>query len=148
MILFVFSSSLALSKEYLDKGKNEPEVQAYFKFMVETAKFLGADETIAKEELLPVLEFEMKLANISAKREDRRNKTLLYNPTTLGEFKTDKGLPKSWTNYIQRILTYPNAKIDINDSELVIINDLNFFGNLSGIMANTSNRVLANYLGK
>ena len=36
---------------------------------------------------------------------------------------SNKGLPKSWTNYIQRILTYPNAKIDINDSELVIIND-------------------------
>ena len=64
--------------------------------MVDTAKFLGATESAAKEELLEVLQFEHKLANISARREDRRNKTLLYNPTILGDIKSEPGLPSMY----------------------------------------------------
>ena len=43
--------------------------------MVDVAKFLGADETLARSEMLEVLKFEMQLANISLPREERRNAT-------------------------------------------------------------------------
>ena len=44
-------------------------------YMVDVAKFLGADETLARSEMLEVLKFEMQLANISLPREERRNAT-------------------------------------------------------------------------
>ena len=49
--------------------------QAYLDYMVDVAKFLGADETLARSEMLEVLKFEMQLANISLPREERRNAT-------------------------------------------------------------------------
>ena len=56
---------------------NLPHVlaQAYLDYMVDVAKFLGADETLARSEMLEVLKFEMQLANISLPREERRNAT-------------------------------------------------------------------------
>ena len=77
--------SLGLSREYLIKGYNDKDVQAYYNYMVQTAIFLGADENVAKEEMKEALEFELKLAEISLPREKRRNKTALYNPMTLKE---------------------------------------------------------------
>jgi hypothetical protein len=44
-----------------------------------------------KEALL----FEIELAKATAAREDRRNSTLLYNPTAAGDAETTEGLPVS-----------------------------------------------------
>ena len=116
--------------------------------MVDTAVFFGANEVKAKEELSEVLDFEMKLANISAKREDRRNKTRLYNPTTIGEMKVEKGLPESWVTYVQALLDHPGVKINVDENEIIIIRDVEFFKNVSRVMSNVTDRVLANYVGE
>ena len=116
--------------------------------MVDTAVFFGANEAKAKEELSEVLDFEMKLANISAKREDRRNKTKLYNPTTIGEMKLEKGLPDSWMTYVQTLLDHPGVKISVDENETIIIRDVEFFKNISRVMSNVTERTLANYVGK
>ena len=50
-VLYFDQASLGLSKEYWDKGLDEPEVKAYFQYMVDVAVLLGAEETNAKEEL-------------------------------------------------------------------------------------------------
>ncbi len=94
-----------LFREYLVKGANDTEVQAYLEYMVSMAELLGADRDVAKAELMDVLNLEIALANISAPREERRNKTALYNPTTLGEHPRGEGLPPSWTAYAQEILS-------------------------------------------
>ena len=86
--------------------------------MVDTAKFLGATESRAKEELLDVLQFEMKLANISARREDRRNKTLLYNPTILGDIKSEPGLPSMYQFQIHSGLK--NGKICVTNNIMCV----------------------------
>ena len=113
--------------------------------MVEVAVLLGAEETQAKVELEKVRDFEMRLANISAAKSERRNKTKLYNPTTLGEFPSDAGFPESWTNYVQKIFDFGDDKLDIEDSERVIIYDPNFYKNLSSVLQSTDKRTLANY---
>lgn len=84
-VLYLDQASLGLSKEYWDKGRQEPEVKAYAQYMIDTAVLFGADFQTASQEMEKVMEFEMKLANISAPKEARRNKTKLYNPTTLGK---------------------------------------------------------------
>ena len=147
-VLHFDQASLGLSKEYLDKGLEEPEVKAYFQYMVDVAVLLGAEEQIAVEELQKVINFEMRLASISAPKTERRNKTKLYNPTTLGEFPRLEGQPESWTTYMQRVFDFGGDKVlTIEDSERVIIYDPNFYKNLSSVLTSTDERTLANYLG-
>lgn len=145
-VIYFDQPSLGLKKEYWDKGTEEPEVKAYFKYMVDTAVLFGANEDKAREDLEKVWKFEMKLANISSPKEERRNQTKLYNPTTLGEFPKGPGLPESWTGYVKDLLNFEDAKVDIEDSEKVIIYDKNFFANLSKIMDETDTKTLANYM--
>jgi predicted metalloendopeptidase len=141
------SSSLGLPKAFWDRGVNEPVVQAYFQAMIDVAVHLGAEENKAKEELQKVFEFEMQLANISLSREDLRNKTKLYNPITLAQFPVSEELPQSWTMYLQKLYDFGNEKLDIQETERVIIVDVDFYKNLSRILQNTDKRTLANYVG-
>merc|ERR1711971_369474 len=160
-VLHFDQASLGLSKEYWDKGMDEPEVKAYFKYMVDTAILFGEEE-IAKTEMRDVMNFESKLAKISAPKEERRNDTKLYNPTTLGEMSTGRArscllcpwgkgkvLPKSWTTYIADIFHFDvffKSLVTITDSEKVIIRDPKFFEQLSSVLESTDPKTLANYM--
>ena len=84
-ILTINQPGLGLPREYLIKGYDDAFVQAYYKYMVQTAVFLGADEQIAKKEMKEALEFELKLAEMSLPVAEMRNITALYNPMTLAE---------------------------------------------------------------
>ena len=162
-VLHFDQSDLGLSKEYWDKGMEEPEVKAYFKYMVDTAVLFGAEEDRAESELRQVMIFEKKLADISAPKEDRRNDTKLYNPTTLGELSTGrtrrsclmcpwgtgKVLPESWTTYINDLFHFDvffRSLLTISDSEKVIIKDPKFFEQLSTVLESTDPRTVANYM--
>lgn len=56
--------TLGLSREFLLRGLNDSVVQAYYEYMVDMATIFGANKTRARDEMLDVLEFEMKLANV------------------------------------------------------------------------------------
>lgn len=58
-------ASLGLSKQYLDKGIEEPFVKAYHEYQVNLAVLFGASIATATAEMAEVLDFEMKLANVS-----------------------------------------------------------------------------------
>ena len=116
--------------------------------MVDTAVLFGADESKAKEEMTEVLKFEMKLAKISTLKELRRDATKLYNPSTIGKLKTGKGLPESWTDFIQSLFDHPQLDITIDADEVVIIRDVEFLKRIGELISSTSDRVLANYIGK
>ena len=53
-----------MNREYLVKGTNDKIVDAYYRYMVDTAVLLGADKARAQKELKESLEFEIKLANV------------------------------------------------------------------------------------
>ena len=142
-VLHFDQPQFGLSKDYWNKGLEEPEVKAYFTYMVETAVLFGADEVRAKDELEKVMRFEQKLAKISARKEDRRNDTKLYNPTTLGE------LSESWTTYVSDLFHFDvffKSLITITDSEKVIIRDPKFYEQLSSVLQSTNIRTIANYM--
>jgi membrane metallo-endopeptidase-like protein 1 len=115
--------------------------------MVDAAVLLGVDRDKAKTELKLALEFEIKLANISTPREERRDGSKLYNPTTLGNMKTGPGLPESWTTYVQDLFDLPNVNFKIEATEKVIIMDVNYYANLTKVLGSADNKVIANYLG-
>jgi len=129
-----------LSREYLTKGFEDTEVQHYYKFMVDSAVLLGAESEEALKELKESLLFEIGLANITVPKEERRNASVLYNPTTLGELPILEALPPSWVTYIQ--ILFENAdKVTIDDNEKIIITDLEYFNKLSNLLKNTKSEV-------
>lgn len=64
-ILVVDQPSLGLSREFLIRGDNDSLVQAYHNFQVDLAVLFGAEKNDAEVEMRDVLDFEMKLANVS-----------------------------------------------------------------------------------
>ena len=60
--------SPSLSREYLMKGLNDSDVQAYFTYMKDISLLMGATAEKAEEEMLEVLKFEIEIANITLPR--------------------------------------------------------------------------------
>ena len=115
--------------------------------MASLAVFLGAMESSeVKAEVLEVIELMGKLANISLPR-FVLDKDTLYNPTTLKELSGGEGLPQSWTDYVQKLFNFGDKKIDIEDTERVIIEDTNYYKMLSSVLQTTKKKTLANYAG-
>ena len=155
--------SLGMRREYLIKGFEDKYVQSYYKYMIDSAVLLGADENEAKEQLKESLLLEISLANLSAPREERRDATKLYNPTTLGELDTDLdweehfGRPESWREYIEGLIyeglsnkehgeNDNSGNIIINSSEKIIIRNPSYFKNFVELISNTKPKTVANYM--
>ena len=68
------------------------------------AVLLGADPVRAASELRESLLFEIKLANASLPREQRRNASKLYNPMKLSEMSGIADIV-DWTTYVNNVLT-------------------------------------------
>ena len=60
--------SLGMSREYLMKGLEDADIQAYFTYMKDVAMLLGASQEQAEEQMLEVIKFEIDVANISLPR--------------------------------------------------------------------------------
>ena len=115
-ILEIDQPGFGLSREYLIKGIDDKDVQAYYSYMVQTAVFMGADEEVAKVEMKEALELELKLAELSLPREERRNKTALYNPMTIK--KAQELYPEMpLLQYITDILG--SVDVAVNENEVV-----------------------------
>eukprot|EP00095_Tigriopus_kingsejongensis_P002953 snap_masked-scaffold243_size241480-processed-gene-1.14 protein:Tk02953 transcript:snap_masked-scaffold243_size241480-processed-gene-1.14-mRNA-1 annotation:"PREDICTED: neprilysin-2-like" len=134
---------LGLSREYLIEGLEDQHVKAYFKYMQDITELMGADRNASEAELKDVLLFEMELAQISAPKEERRDRNKLYNPTLLKDFESLPGHPPSWTSFVDNLVYTHN----ITEDERVLIGNPEFFKKLSDVMTKASPRTLANYIG-
>jgi len=142
-VLDLDQPGLGLSREYLVKGVEDEDIQAYLTYMTDMAVLLGADEEEAKEQMLETLLFEIKLAEISVPREERRNKSLLYNPMPISQLsELDPHTP--WLEYINTVLSQDIVTVD--DSETVIVGSPSYIRDLSKVLVATPARVQANYL--
>lgn len=57
--------SLPTRDNYLNKTAHAKVLAAYLDYMVKVAVLLGANETVAKPQMVAVIDFETKLANIT-----------------------------------------------------------------------------------
>jgi neprilysin len=64
-ILIVDQPGLGLSREFLVRGIDEKLVKAYHSYQVDMAILFGAEKEDAEKEMRDVLDFEIKLANVS-----------------------------------------------------------------------------------
>ena len=144
-IIELDQAELGMSREYLIKGFDDKDVQHYYRYMYEAAILFGAKPDVAKKEMKDALLFEIDLAFATAAREDRRNSTLLYNPTTVGEAKIYPGLPASWLEFIQKMMKIGDL-IKIDENEKINIGNPDYLEKLSQLLTKADNRTLANYL--
>jgi len=142
-ILEIDQPGLGLSREYLIKGFADKDVQAYYNYMVQTAVFMGAKEEVAKVEMKEALELELKLAEMSLPREERRNKTALYNPMTLK--KVQELIPEiPLIQYVNDILG--SADVTVNENEVVNVAVPKYITDFRAYIAKASPRAQANYI--
>jgi len=142
-IIEIDQPEFGLDREYLIKGIDDKDVSAYYAYMVQTAVFLGAEEGIAKEEMRKALELELKLAEMSLPREERRNKTALYNPMTLTE--ANQLYPDiPLVNYLNNILGSNDVVHD--EAEIVNVKVPKYITDFKEYISKVPKRVQANYI--
>ena len=135
--------SPGLSREYLIKGFDDKDVQAYFKLMINMAVMLGADKDAAEKEMEDALKLELKLAEFALPREKRRNKTALYNPMPL-KYVQDMYPEIPLVKYINDITLYEPANVD--EDEIVNVAVPDFVTKLRDHLTTVPARVQANYI--
>ena len=137
-ILEIDQPSLGLNREYLMEGREAKSVKAYKDFMVQVAVLLGADQALAEKDMTDVLDLELQVAEISLPKEERRNKTALYNPTPVKDLSNLYPLP--WISQLGRIVD------DLAEEEAVNVAVPEYLKKLKGVLSNASPRVVNNLL--
>ena len=160
-VLRLDQPKLGLDREYLINGFDDKYVQYYYEYMIDAAVLLGANESRAITELKQSLMFEIRLANMSAPKSERRDKNKLYHPATLKELDDDKyGLqgvsqPPSWVDYFQEFLQdaskfNPGSKTEegivVDEYEKIIIRNPEYFKNVLKLINETDPKIVANYM--
>ena len=142
-IMEVDQFSPGLSREYLIKGLEDKDVEAYYNYMVNMAVLLGAERPRAEKEMKEALQLELQLVQFALPREERRNKTALYNPTTLAELQKEyPELPL--VKYINAVTGYKPA--DVTEEEIVNVAVPAFIPAVRKHLATVPARVQANYI--
>merc|ERR1712088_927833 len=143
-ILEVDQPSLGLSREYLIKGADDKDVKAYLQYMVDSAVFLGANREVALTEMKDALDLELKIAEITLPREERRNKTALYNTMTIKE--ASALYPKlPWVEYINVVLS-PDRTVSVDENEVVNVAVPKYIEEFGKLIATVPARTIANLI--
>ena len=97
--------------------------------------------SVAEPEMMAALEFEMELARASSLREERRDR--IYSPMTIKDLREYAPMVP-WLEYVNKILT-PEI-LQVEDTERVILMEVDYFKNLTTIMQKANKRAVANYM--
>ena len=143
-MMVVHQFSPGLSREYLIKGFEDKDVQAYYNFMVNMAVLLGAERPRAEQEMKEALMLELKLAELSLPREEMRNMTALYNPTRLGDLQ--KSYPEIPLVKLLNAVTWLPPADEITEDEIVNVAVPAFIPAVRALLATVPARVQANYI--
>lgn len=146
-IIEVDQSLVTLRRDMYLNDTNEEfagYMDAYVKFMVDVAMLLGAeDRQAATKDVEALLEFEKTVANMTQPFIDLRGKEEeRYNKMTIVELK--ELVPQiAWLRLFQMIMA---PKVNITESEVLIVKAPTFIKELGQLIINTPKRVVANYI--
>ncbi|XP_033212277.1 neprilysin-2-like [Belonocnema kinseyi] len=141
-VLNIDEPPLFIERENVIKEIQDPILNAYYNYMADIAIMFGANETRAQKELKDVLEFEIKLANISSSAEESDNETALSKRVKVSEL-AEKYPSIPWKEYFNTLL---KSFVAIGDDEIIIVNEPTFFEKFDQLIKTTPKRVLANFL--
>lgn len=134
-------TSLGLpTREYFLKESNKPYLDAYREYMITVINILGAEYTNAVRASNEIIQFEIKLANITSAPEERSNVSVLYRRKTLESL--TKEIPDiNWQGYLKVVLGH---EIPMNETVVMFATD--YMKNLVALIEITEPRIVANYL--
>ncbi|XP_077998291.1 membrane metallo-endopeptidase-like 1 [Glandiceps talaboti] len=128
---------------YLEDGRDNKYLTAYHKYMTTIATMLGADESTAERDFTDLIDFEIKIANLTTPADQRRDNNALYNKMTIADLQQNvtgfewlrfyKGLRASWCD-------------SLKDSEDIVVYEPGYVKDVTVLVEQTPNRTLANYL--
>ncbi|XP_033763934.1 neprilysin-1-like isoform X2 [Pecten maximus] len=134
-------------RKYFLNGRDDKTLKAYERFAVELAKAFGADSTSAEQQIREMVDFEIKIANLTMPSDQRRNADKLYNKMTIGTLK--RRYPQfKWMDYFNGVLGDENIGYSVTESENVIVVNPDYMGKIFTMINGTPNkeRILANYV--
>merc|ERR1719341_1060822 len=137
-ILEIDQPNLGLSREYLMEGKDAKSVKAYLNYMVDIAVLLGADQALAEKDMAEALDLELQVAEISLPKEERRNKTVLYNLVPIKDLSSL--YPQPWLPHLKKIVA------DLEEDETVNVAVPDFLTKLNRVLSNATLRTTANLI--
>ncbi|CAG2164051.1 unnamed protein product, partial [Oppiella nova] len=147
---FYFSrSTFGLSRSQLLNRDDYPDIfRAYNKFILQSAILLGAkNNRQIHRDIDSMIDFEIKLAQLSLPPEDSEDPNVWYNRISFEEFNQLTHNRVDWLNITNSLMTELNETIRMKSDDLVIIQDINYFINVTQLLTTTPKRVIANYFG-
>ncbi|XP_044734113.1 neprilysin-1-like [Chrysoperla carnea] len=128
------------SRDYYLKTSSEGDMEAYHKYMTQVAILLGANATLAKEDLRDVVEFERRLANASLPEADRHDTSAIYKKLSVAQLQ--KAVPQlKWLDYFNALMD-----TEITNDEPVVAYAMTYFTEMGRILGETDRRVIHNYI--
>ncbi|KAF5304224.1 hypothetical protein FQR65_LT08031 [Abscondita terminalis] len=141
MQLFYFGTTVGEDDKTLLIGepiiKNiEPDyVDSYFEFMQKVSTLLGVDSNAEGSELNDILNFKLSLLHVVEKSGP-------FKKTTIASIQNEFPII-NWSNFVKK-LVHPNKEPSAN--QIMYFPSVEYLQELSGLLKQTSNRTLANYI--
>lgn len=110
--------TLPTRDNYLNKTAHEKVLTAYLDYMTRVCVLLGASEETANLQMSDVIEFETRLAEITAPADERRDEEVLYNQMKISELQKISPFI-DWREHFADALGTVNRKV--TDDELVVV---------------------------
>ncbi|XP_064650696.1 neprilysin-1-like [Lineus longissimus] len=132
------------SRDYYFHLRNSSNLMAYEDYAYSVAKKLGVPENRARREASDMVDFEIKLANLTLKREQRRDVMALYDKMSIGELK--RRIPQfDWLRFINGVLAdVINAPVTEEEPIIVLAED--YLKKMMSLVESTPKRTVANYV--
>ncbi|XP_054153016.1 neprilysin-1-like isoform X2 [Oppia nitens] len=123
-------------------------VNAYKKYILESALLLGGkNDSQTQQDIEDILAFESKLAILSLPPEKKRDSSIWYNRMSFNAFNDLTTQKIDWLSITNKIYEKLNSTIRVQNDELVIIQDIDYYKGVSELFEKTPVRVIANYFG-
>ncbi|XP_057327161.1 neprilysin-2-like [Microplitis mediator] len=139
----LYPQEFEFSYEDIKNLQNYTTIDAYYYYMVNVAKLLGANETQAKIELMESFQFEFKLINISNNNDVALDNIENASKMSLKEIK-EKWPGIKWDELISET-TESQEKFNYPNETMISIEIHHYITELEKLMKETPKRVQANY---
>lgn len=130
---------------YLANTSHDLNVRkAYKQLMFDLVSLLGGNSKSVPQQLEEIFELERTLMKVSLTADERVDQSKLYKVMSVKELQQETLGQINWLRFLQ--IMFQDSGYEITENEKIAIFALEYLKKLSNITANTSERILANYM--
>lgn len=133
---------------YLNKSDDDEVLNAYWKYMTAVGVLLGGEENETRVQMKQVIEFEKKLANITAPSDERRDEEKLYHKMTIAQLQKISPVI-NWVDYFN--VAFEQVGKEIKSEDYIVVYAPVYLANMSALVSQhlatkEGKIILGNYL--